>query len=255
MPVLVFASVTELDVVRPLARALRADGGEVRCYLDDDDYELRNMGCKLAVGRPDDDGNLEGALTNVHTFIPILPDPAGIRGAEDLKALGAIGRAAGTAGASAGIVQTICGLPALMPFDNPLGQAFREVEEGLQKCRPLCLIRTGLLWGEDRPLPGVAAALVREGGTSASRVSSLVVDDFVAAVAAADDHEDLDGVWELGGPSATLEDIASTAEPTSAHEWIGDILRHGLTVGSSASGLLGVTPRALPSRIQTEGTV
>lgn len=52
---------------------LRATGGEVRAFLDatvvtdDDAARLRALGCKVAVGEPDDEGHLEAALAQVHT--------------------------------------------------------------------------------------------------------------------------------------------------------------------------------------------
>ena len=102
MPVLIAARSADLDLVRPLARLLRSDGGEVRCYLDTDDHELRDLGCKIAVGALDDAYKLEAALTNVHTFVLLLADPFDVRTPEDLGQLRDMGLASAEAAAGAG---------------------------------------------------------------------------------------------------------------------------------------------------------
>lgn len=72
MPVLIAARQDALDLVVALAEILRSDGGEVRCYLEEDSHELRTLGCKIAVGRLDDPETIAGALTNAHTLVGLL---------------------------------------------------------------------------------------------------------------------------------------------------------------------------------------
>jgi hypothetical protein len=71
-------------------------------------------------------------------------------------------------------------------------------------------------------------------------VSVLGIDAWAAAVAAADDREDLDGTWELGGEIEPLVDLldrapvnrAETKTPPDA--WGLALLTEDLIVGSSA---------------------
>lgn len=180
MPVLIAAQIADLDIVRAVASRLKTAGGEVRCYLDDDDHELREMGCKIAVGLLDDAYNLAGALTNVHTFMPLMPDALTWT---DLESAEEVGRAWSSAAAAADIAQTILAV-------SRLGDPFRAVESAFQQaCEPLGIVRTRLLVGEARPLKqGV--------GSTATAVS---VDRLAEVLARADDREQLAGHWSLDG--------------------------------------------------------
>lgn len=194
MPVLISADRLELDLVRPLARRLVQDGGEVRCYLEEDDHELRQEGCKVAVGDLTDEDTLEAALTNVHTFIPILPDPAVLLEDKDLVILEEIGLAAAGAAERSGINQTILSIPGLAAASE-LGAVYRKIRERFEdRVNPLCLITTGMLWGDSRPFRGAVGSLHHD-----QEVDVVHADEFVQVLAAADDREDLNGAWELAG--------------------------------------------------------
>ena len=71
MPVLVTGAEDGLGA--RVVERLRASGGEVRAWLDATavgDHraaQLRALGCKVALGEPDDEGHLEAALAQVHT--------------------------------------------------------------------------------------------------------------------------------------------------------------------------------------------
>jgi hypothetical protein len=242
VPVLIAARSADLDLVRPLASLLRSDGGEVRCYLDTDDHELRQLGCKIAVGALDDAYNLEAALTNVHTFVPVLSDPFDIHTAEDLGQLRDIGMASAEAAAGAGIAQTILPIPVL-PGTHPVTATFAEVEKAFEAgVHPLCRLRMGCLWGEERPLPALLSAARHHGVDLPKSVclSVLGIDAWAAAVAAADDREDLDGTWELGGDIEPLIDLMDRAPAhraparTPPDDWGLTLLTEDLIVGSSA---------------------
>ena len=246
MPVLIAAQASDLDLVRPLARRLRADGGEVRCYLDTDDHALRELGCKIAVGALDDAWNLEAALTNVHTFVPVLADPFEVGGEAALAQLRTFGLAAARAGAGADLAQTILPLPAL-PAGHPVEAVVREVEAAfLAGTKPLCRLRTGYLWGEERPLLGALRGARASGAGLPEEVclSVLEVRDWVATLAAADDREGLDGAWELGGDVVPLIDLLERIDmdgpALSPSPWALALLAEDLLVGSSAAEELGV---------------
>lgn len=210
MPVLILGEVADLDLIRPLAARLRADGGEVRGYLDDDDYELRNMGCKLAVGRLDDEVTLEGALRGVHTFIPVLPDPLRLVDESALSWFELVGTSAATAAGAARIPHTILAMPGVQEVD-----VFKRVESMFEeKCHPLCTIRTGLLWGPERPLPQVVRGL----GSVDMSISILRLHDWVMLLAAVDDRESVDGTWELSAPPASVSSLQQTAGAGPAME-------------------------------------
>lgn len=244
MPVLIAARSADLDLVRPLARLLRAEGGEVRCYLDSDDYELRELGCKIAVGALDDAYNLEGALTNVHTFVPVLPDPFDLQTPEDFGRLLAMGLAMAEGAAGAGIAQTILPFPVL-PTPHPAAAVFGQVATAFKNnIHPLCQLRTGYLWGDGRPFPTLLAA-ARHHGTDLPRsvcVSVLDVEAWASAIAAADDRENLDGTWEVGGDVEPLVDllerVPATPEPSEPpNPWGLVLLAEDVIVGHSASEL------------------
>jgi hypothetical protein len=248
VPVLIAARSADLDLVRPLAHLLRSDGGEVRCYLDTDDRELRDLGCKIAVGALDDAYNLEAALTRVHTFIPLLPDPFDIHDPDGIADLRAAGLAAAEAAAGAGIAQTILPIPVL-PGIHPLTATFAEVEKAFEAgVHPLCRLRMGYLWGDERPLPALLSAARHHDIELPENVCLTVlgVDAWAAAVAAADDRENLDGTWELGGEIEPLIDLLDRVETKGAQtkwaqtnpapgDWGLALLAEDLIVGSSTA--------------------
>lgn len=251
MPVLILAAAEDLDIVRPLAARLLADGGEVRAYLDDDDFELRNMGCKLALGSLDDEINLEGALTNVHTFIPILTDPARVSEQSSLDRLVELGLACAHAAAAASIAQTILPLSIASGSDNALGQGLARIEQEFREStEPLCVLRVGFLWGPERPLLACIRALGRPDAGLArdARVRVVQVEDFVVLVTSADDREGLSGTWELAGeehPLRELQALAGAGEAKEPGPWFEQVLAEGLKGGSSATSEFGVVARRL----------
>lgn len=242
MPVLIAARSSALDLVRPLARLLRADGGEVRCYLDTDDYELRELGCKIAVGALDDAYNLDAALTRTHTFIPVLPDPFEVVDADDVAQLRAVGLAAAEAAESSDVARTILPIPVL-PDAHPVQPAYDEVAKAFSAGRkPLCRIRTGALLGPDRPLAALLQAVQAHNVEVPASVilSVLDVDAWAATLAAADDREELDGTWELGGDVEPLADLVQAAgrlprTPPPPSPWGLALLNEDLVVGQSAA--------------------
>lgn len=180
MPVLIAAQKADVDIVRAVASRLRAAGGEVRCYLDDDDYELREMGCKIAVGLLDDAYNLSGALTNVHTFLALMPDALTW---PDPVFVEQVGSAWASAAAEADIEQTILSVSCLE-------DAFRSVSALFQQsCEPLAVILTRLVVGPERPL--------KKG--MGSTVDAVDIEQLSEVLAAADDREVLSGRWGLDG--------------------------------------------------------
>lgn len=193
MPVLIAAQKADIDIVRAVASRLRQAGGEVRCYLDDDDHELREMGCKIAVGLLDDAYNLSGALTNVHTFMALMPDALTW---PDPVFVEQVGSAWASAAAEADIEQTIIAV-------SQMGDAFRVVESEFQKaCDPLAVIKTRVIVGDERPLkPG-----------RGSTVTAVQVDKLAEVLACADDHEHLVGEWGLDGWAVEVE-VAPVAPP------------------------------------------
>lgn len=227
MPVLIYAPLTEMDIVRPLAEELISAGGEVRCYLEDDDFELRQIGCKIAIGELTDDMNLEAALTNVHTFLPLFPDPAAIVTDADLENLCTIGDSAVQAAAASSHAQTILAIPALVRTDSELGRAYRQIADGFADIHPKALFEIGLLWGPNRPFTQVAGSFKDE-----LMLSVLNMEGLVAALTRADDHEDLDGTWELGGEAVTVSELRQRdAGGESAPDLLQDALRSDLVIG------------------------
>jgi hypothetical protein len=255
MPVLIAAPATELDIVRLLAAKLREGGGEVRCYLEEDDHELRQIGCKIAAGALDDEMNLEAALTNVHTFIPLFPDPVVLQDAVSIASLKGLGRAMAAAASASSIEQTVVALPALSQAEGNLAGAYRCVEESLVKaCRPLCLIRTGLLWGEGRPFPGVLRSLRGRPpnslpGAGEPMLATVRIDDLVTLLAAVDDREQTHGEWEFGGnayPLTRLIDFAGSDGPLiPAGDLFLELLSTGVTAGQSAVDEFGISPKPI----------
>lgn len=251
VPVLIAAASDDLGIVVPLARRLREDGGEVRCYLPEDDGELRHLGCKIAVGHPLDEMNLEASLTNVHTFVPVLPDVAGIDDPETLELVMAYGRVAARAAGDSSIEQTILPIPAV-PEPHPVGSAFAAIAaEFLAASRPVCVVRTGLVWRSDGPL----AAGMRAFGTmlppdlEGSVVSAVALDDLVALLAEVDDREDTHGTWDFGGQATPLADLVrldwGTGPPVAFGPWMHQMLASDLLAGASAEKEFGINARSL----------
>lgn len=236
MPVLILGGNEDLDIIRPLAEKLVADGGEVRCYLEEDDYELRSIGCKIAVGPLNDEMNVQGALTGVHTFIPILPDPLHLENEPSLHKLVDSARVWASTVEAASIEQTILALPGLREVEGPLGRVFGRTEEEFgSRCRPLTILRTGLWWGEERPLLPAVRWLSEEGEADA-KISTLRIDSLVGALAAIDDLEQADGIWDLGGEVCTLAELRERAGPgkrRAPSDWMHKVLQAGLTVGNT----------------------
>lgn len=250
MPVLIAAHADELALVRRLATRLRADGGEVRCFLEEDDGDLRALGCKIAVGSLDDEMNLEASLTNVHTFIPIVPDPAAVQGLPSLAALEAFGRVAAGAAGSAGIEQTILPLPAVAGVvpGNPLAEAYARIERMfVEACRPICVLRTAFVWGPGGPFTAAVRGLGARGGALPDPTVAVVrLEDLAAVVAAADDREGIDGTWDFGGYTYRLSELVELAGgPGPVMEltpWMLEILASAPAVGSSAEEEFEVKP-------------
>lgn len=251
MPVLIAAASDDLGIVVPLARRLREDGGEVRCYLPEDDGELRHIGCKIAVGHPLDEMNLDASLTNVHTFVPVLPDIAGIDDPEVLEHVLAFGRVAARAAGDADIAQTILCVPAVAET-HPIGRALAEiVGDFTALVRPLCVVRTGLVWRTDGPLAAGMRAFAGglPDGLRDSVVAAVAIDDLISLLAEVDDREETQGVWEFGGTALPLEDLRTAywgdgpAVPFSP--WTDEVLALGIAAGDSAEGAFGIEARPL----------
>lgn len=249
MPVLILAGIEDIDIVRPLAARLLEGGGEVRCYLDDDDYELRNMGCKLAVGSLVDEMNLEGALTNVHTFIPLFPDPVRLTTQSDLDALERLGSTVASAAGSARISQTILAIPAIADAANPLRAPFAEVERCVAEAVDhVCMLRTGFVWGGNRPFTECMRALRgrQEGslpGGGRSLIGVVRAEDLADLICAADDREQLQGVWEFGGTGYRLSKLptfAGEGRERAPSAWLEELLALDCLAGSSAATEFGV---------------
>ena len=115
------------------------------------------------------------------------------------------------------------------------------------EARPLCRLRTAYLWGEDRPLPGVLRGARASGAGLPEGVclSVLEVRDWVATLAAADDREGLDGVWELGGDVVPLVDLLERVRLDGPvlmpSPWTLALLAGDLLVGSSALEEFGIS--------------
>jgi hypothetical protein len=142
MPVLVHAA------HRPLARALThrllREGGQVRATANAGVAALRSSGVFTAVCDPDDEGTLEAALTQVHTFVVMLgglgrPDVDGVR-REGLIAA----RAAEGADVQRVILVTLAGSGD--PGAEPLRRAHGAVAAAFADLPvPSIEIRTGLV--------------------------------------------------------------------------------------------------------------
>lgn len=207
MPVLIAAVNRDLDIVIPLASKLLAGGGEVRCYLEYDDHELRTMGCKIAVGDLSDSYTMGAALTNVHTFIPLLADPLSFAG--DVTGLTAFGKAALEAATAARPEQTILPISAAGQTGQPVFESLRAIERSFQEqVEPLLVLRTNLVAGPQRPL--------RVAGPQDAKyeVSCITVEALTTAIAAADDQEGTHGVQALEShPTGVTLQISADSIP------------------------------------------
>jgi hypothetical protein len=231
MPVLIAAGNTELDLVRPLAFRLLEDGGEVRCYLEEDDHELRQEGCKVAVGDLTDDVTLEGALTNVHTFIPLLPDPAVIVDESSVEILQRIGLAWASAASRSDIEQTLLPIPSISRSETVIGRAYSDIERAFREaCDPICILLTGWLWGEERPIRNF----------NFPHIEVTDVRDLFMALAAADNLERIEGVVELGGASVPETDSERSEPSKLLQEALTSVVR----IDSSGFDRLGIKPSA-----------
>lgn len=202
MPVLMTAHPRDLDVVRAVAEGLAEGGGEIRCYLEDDDHLLRNIGCKIAVGRLDDADTLAAALTNVHTFLALAPDPLSfdVSEADGLKANLAAWAAAAE---EARVAQNILVLGDALPSDDPVAAVMASAPGTFAGVEPLCIIECGLIIGEERPVQG--------SGPVAARVVALAA--LVQVIREVDDRESTRGSVTLPGEPMGVEPPAGiTAE-------------------------------------------
>ncbi len=233
MPVLIAAGTTELDLVRPLASRLLEDGGEVRCYLEEDDHELRQEGCKVAVGDLTDDVTLEGALTNVHTFIPVLPDPALIVDEASVEILSRIGRAWASAASRSNIEQTLLPIPSIARSQSVLGRAYSDIEQSFHHaCDPLCIMLIGWLLGEERSVRDL----------NFSEIDVTYVGDLAAALATADSLERIEGTISLrSGSIRAAHNGQARLEPSKL---VREALSAKVTFDSSGFDRLGIKPTA-----------
>lgn len=194
MPVLMTAHPRDLDIVRAIAEGLAEGGGEIRCYLEDDDHLLRNIGCKIAVGRLDDAETLAAALTNVHTFLALAPDPLSFD-EDEAESLGATLGAWAEAARDAEVAQNTMVLGAALPADDPIAGMMASAPSRFAGVSPLCVIECGLLVGDERPLsvPGEAQARV------------VPLGDLVRVIQQVDDRESSHGFVRLAGQPMGVE--------------------------------------------------
>lgn len=191
MPVLITAFDADLDLVRPLASLLLQGGGEVRCYLEYEDHELRNMGCKIAVGSHEDDETLAAALTNVHTFLVFAPDQLSFRPDEATQLRGFF-KAASMAVKQAPVDQVIVVASGVEMADDPIASAMAQGPSHFSDVAPLCILLCSLIDREvqgpqnDSPFPAMVVTSQR----------------LVQVVAAVDDRERTEGSWVLAGERA-----------------------------------------------------
>jgi hypothetical protein len=226
MPVLIAGFERDLDIIRPLAERLRADGGEVRCYLEDDDYELRSLGCKIAVGNLEDPDMLTAALTNVHTFMPVLADAATFVASVPLERLSGFANSIEGAVAEADLSQCIA--PVSGVGAGQLAEALDRVARVIRLAMfPACVIRTGLISGPDRPIAASAVVASDEPGQTVHLTS---VETLVTTLAAADDLESLEGELTLGGFEARLQAGISVGEHLDARATLGNSVLEGLNL-------------------------
>ncbi len=190
MPVLIAAVNRDLDIVISLAEKLLTGGGEVRCFLEFDDHELRSMGCKIAVGDPGDAYTMGAALTNVHTFIPILADPLSF--ADNPSQLIGFGKAAVEAATAGNLEQTILPISGASGAGNLIFETLRSIEEAFRESvEPLYVLKTPFVAGQFRPLWLADLEEAEYDGPA------VTVDDLTSAIASADDREGIEETLNL----------------------------------------------------------
>ena len=197
MPVLITAHPRDVDIVRALASRLVQDGGEVRCYLEYEDHELRNIGCKIAVGSLEDSYTLASALTNVHTFVALAPDPLSFSDIEASDLTSSL-KAWGEAAREAKVAQNILVVSAIEAGADEVCLAMGSGEASFSDVDPLCTVRCALLVGEERPLLG---------GPQPADAMVVTVGELVEVVAAIDDAESTRGTMVLAGSVAELAQV------------------------------------------------
>lgn len=224
MPVLITAHPRDLDIVRSLASRLVQDGGEVRCYLEYEDHELRSIGCKIAVGSLEDSYTLASALTNVHTFVALAPDPLSFSDTEAIS-LAANLKAWGEAAREAKVAQNILVVSGLDVGSDDVCAAMREAELRFADVDPLCMVRCSLLVGEERPL---------QGALKTSDGMAVTVGELVKVIAAIDDSESTHEALVLAGSASRL------AESAGADPRIVAYSGASLTMSDTARSYLGL---------------
>ncbi|MGH2719970.1 MAG: hypothetical protein ACRDJO_00015, partial [Actinomycetota bacterium] len=117
--------------------------------------------------------------------------------------------------------------------------------------RPLCVLRTGLVWRTDGPFAAGMRALAAglPAGLEDAVLAAVALEDLVSLVAEVDDREETHGTWEFGGIALPLEDLRTAywgdgpAIPFSA--WTTELLALGVEAGDSAEEAFGVEARPL----------
>lgn len=214
MPRLIAAAEQDIDITRALAEALVSDGGEVRCYLEVGDHELSSMGCHTAIGRLDDEMNLEGAMYNAHTFIALLPEPLLLAGSEDLEMIEKAGVAMARAAAGSNVEQTILVLPSAVEHpEDPAGSTYRAIRQAFEgQVSPLAILITGLVWSPERPPLNVEPSAM-------GHVSVVSLEGLVEALVAIDDREATEEVFHLGGTAMPITELGD--------KWPGGLIAQG----------------------------
>ena len=222
MPVLIAAHPFDIEAVRLLAAKLREGGGEIRAYLEEDDHELRGVGCKVAVGRLDDASNLIAALTNVHTLVAFVPDATSIE--RDLDAFRSFADALVQAASEQRLPQTIVAVPGLRPNGHSVSELASRLEREMQeRADPVCVVRTAVLIVPERdgdPSEGVPEAPF----TSA--------EDLAAAIVAADDHERIEGSYDA------VSGRGAVSKMFPASGYVRAVADSGLMISNTARDLL-----------------
>lgn len=223
MPVLITGAETAEGIAA--ARRLRAEGGEVRAFVDYRAGEaadvLRALGCVVARGELDDEAHLEAALEQVHTVVhlaggPMTPPEAIVDDAATV--------ASAAIGAGCRRMAWVSHVGVDDARDNGYLQACAEVEALLAEA-PLeaVAVRRTLTYGPGDPLTAaLAAGAVPAGGEEATH-SPLYVDDLAVTLVEADRVRR--GIGELfipvtlSGPTEILlgafADLLTAPQPTA----------------------------------------
>lgn len=237
MPVLILASPSQLPIARGLGERLVAEGGEVRCYLEEDDFELNSMGCKIAVGPLDDFGNVEGAMFNAHTFMPLLPNPLVIADEAGADQVGALGEGLADAASRSNVEQTVLALSCVSRCSGPIGRAYARVADAFRdKVDPLCVVVTGLIDDPQHPLPTSATPPDQAGE---SRIPVVGPEELIEVLVAADSREGLSGTWELGGRRAAVS-------PDGRISAVEEVVAEGVELSNSAKELAEAATQRSP---------